>query len=44
MAGIGAATGLAGSLLGKKPKIPTFTPVDQTEEQQAAISKPCQLW
>jgi len=38
MAGIGAATGLAGSLLGKKPKIPTFTPVDQTEEQQAAIS------
>lgn len=38
MAGIGAASGIAGSLMQKKPKIPTYAPVDQTEEQQAAIS------
>lgn len=34
----GAALGLAGSLMKKGAKIPTYKPVDQTAEQQAAIS------
>jgi hypothetical protein len=37
MAG-GAALGLAGSLMKKKPKIPTYKKVDQTKEQEAGIA------
>ena len=36
--GIGAVAGIAGGLMKKKPKIPTYKPVDQTAEQEAAIS------
>ena len=38
IAGIGAALGIGGSLLKKKPKIPTYTPVNQQAEQEAAIA------
>jgi len=34
----GAALGLGGSLLKKKPKIPKYTPVNQQAEQEAAIA------
>lgn len=36
--GIGAVAGIAGGLMKKKPKIPTYKPVDQTAEQEAAIA------
>jgi hypothetical protein len=38
MLAAGAALGLGGSLLKKGPKIPTYKPVDQTKEQEAAIA------
>jgi len=38
MMGIGAVAGIAGGLMKKKPKIPTYKPVDQTAEQEAAIA------
>ena len=34
----GAALGLAGSLMKKKPKIPTYKKVNQTQEQEAGIA------
>ena len=34
----GAALGIGGSLLKKKPKIPTYKPVNQQAEQEAAIA------
>ena len=36
--GIGSALGIGGSLLKKKPKIPTFKPVNQQAQQEAAIA------
>ena len=36
--GIGAVAGIAGGLMKKKPKIPTYKPIDQTAEQEAAIA------
>lgn len=38
MMAAGAALGLAGSLMKKKPKIPTYKKVDQTKEQEAGIA------
>jgi len=38
IAGIGAALGIGGSLLKKKPKIPKYKPVNQQAEQEAAIA------
>ena len=38
MMAAGAAIGLAGSLMKKKPKIPTYKKVDQTKEQEAGIA------
>lgn len=38
MMGIGAVAGIAGGLMKKKPKIPTYKPIDQTAEQEAAIA------
>ena len=36
--GIGSALGIGGSLLKKKPKIPTYKPVNQQGQQEAAIA------
>jgi hypothetical protein len=36
--GIGSALGIGGSLLKKKPKIPTYKPVSQQGQQEAAIA------
>lgn len=36
--GIGSALGIGGSLAQKKPKIPTFKPVNQQGQQEAAIA------
>ena len=38
IAGVGAALGIGGSLLKKKPKIPSYKPVNQQAEQEAAIA------